>query len=94
MVINVLTDNNNRATSDVKSIISRRQAKMAEMGSVLFMYDRKGMIEVPAILDEEALLEAAIEAGVDDFTMEEVRDVDGMFGTISQKLPPYKNDLS
>lgn len=40
---------------------------MAESGSVLFMYDRKGVVEVKAKLDEEAVLEAAIEAGCDDY---------------------------
>lgn len=33
------------------------------------MYDRRGMIEVPAVLDEDAVLEAAIEAGVDDYEL-------------------------
>jgi len=42
---------------------------MAESGSVLFMYDRKGMIEVNAEIDEEALLEAAIDAGCDDYEL-------------------------
>lgn len=68
-VINVSTDNNNRATSDVKSTVNKRQGKMAESGSVLFMYDRRGKVEVEAELDEEALLEAAIEAGVEDYEM-------------------------
>ena len=68
-MINVSTDNNNRATSDVRSTVNKRNGKMAESGSVLFMYDRKGQIDVPAVLDEEALLEAAIEAGVEDYEM-------------------------
>lgn len=68
-VINVSTDNNNRATADVKSTIGKRGAKVAESGSVLFMYDRKGKIEVAAELDEEALLEAAIEADIEDYEM-------------------------
>jgi YebC/PmpR family DNA-binding regulatory protein len=68
-VISVLTDNNNRATSDVRSAVNRREGKMAESGSVLFMYDKKGMIEVNAELDEEAVLEAAIEAGCDDMEL-------------------------
>ncbi|CAB9506516.1 Probable transcriptional regulatory protein [Seminavis robusta] len=68
-VINVSTDNNNRATADVKSTVGKRNGKMAESGSVLFMYDRRGKIEVPAALDEEAVLEAAIEAGCDDYEM-------------------------
>jgi transcriptional/translational regulatory protein YebC/TACO1 len=72
MVINVLTDNNNRATADVKSTVNKRNGKIAESGSVLYLYDRKGVIEVGAVLDEEQLLEAAIENDVDDFVLEEV----------------------
>ena len=71
MVINVLSDNPNRANADVKSTVNKRQAKIAEQGSVLFMYDRKGKIEVPAVVDEEALLDAAIENDIDDFLLEE-----------------------
>ena len=69
MIINVLSDNANRATADVKSTVNKRDAKIAESGSVLFMYDRRGKVEVPAVLDEEVLLEAAIEAGCDDYEM-------------------------
>jgi transcriptional/translational regulatory protein YebC/TACO1 len=68
-IINVLSDNANRATSDVKSTVNKRQAKIAEQGSVLFMYDRKGKCEVSALLDEETLLEAAIEYGCEDMEL-------------------------
>lgn len=68
-VINVLTDNSNRATADVKSTVNKRDGKIAESGSVLFMYDRKGKIEVKAELDEEAVMEAAIEADIDDMEL-------------------------
>ena len=72
LVINVLSDNPNRANADVKSTVNKRKAKIAESGSVLFMYDRKGKIEVPdAVIDEEALLDAAIEADIEDFILEE-----------------------
>jgi YebC/PmpR family DNA-binding regulatory protein len=72
MIINVLTDNNNRATSDVKSTVNKRNGKIAEQGSVVFMYDRKGKIEVPGVmLDEESLLDVAIEAGIEDFVLQE-----------------------
>lgn len=70
-VINVLSDNPNRANADVKSTVNKRQAKIAEQGSVLFMYDRKGKVEVPAEVDEEQLLDAAIEADIDDFLLVE-----------------------
>jgi transcriptional/translational regulatory protein YebC/TACO1 len=72
MVINVLSDNANRVNSDVKMIVNKRKGKMAESGSVLFMYDRKGKLEVQAVLDEEALMEAAIEAGCEDMELLEV----------------------
>lgn len=68
-VINVSTDNSNRATADVKSTVGKSCGKIAESGSVLFLYDRKGKIEVEAELDEEAVLEAAIEAGCDDYEL-------------------------
>ena len=72
LVINVLSDNPNRANADVKSTVNKRNAKIAESGSVLFMYDRKGMIDVPdAVIDEEALLDAAIEGDIEDFLLEE-----------------------
>jgi YebC/PmpR family DNA-binding regulatory protein len=69
MIINVLSDNNNRATSDVKAAVNRREGKIAEPGSVMFMYDRRGKVDVPAELNEESLLEAAIEAGCDDYEL-------------------------
>lgn len=68
----MLSDNANRASADVKSTVNKRQAKIAEPGSVLFMYDRKGKVEVRAVLDEEELLDAAIDSGIDDFLLEEV----------------------
>ena len=74
LVINVLSDNANRATADVKSTVNKRGGKIAEMGSVLFMYDRKGRIEVPAVIDEEELLMAAIDAGCDDMELTEGAD--------------------
>lgn len=76
MVINVLTDNGNRANADVRSAVGKNNGKMAEQGSVLFMYDHKGRVVVPAAVDEEALMDAAIEADIDDFELivEDVED--------------------
>jgi YebC/PmpR family DNA-binding regulatory protein len=68
-VINVLSDNANRSTADVRSAVNKLKGKMAEQGSVLFMYDLKGKIEVASAVDEDELLEAVIEAGVDDYEL-------------------------
>lgn len=69
MVINVLTDNDNRANADVKAAVGKNGGKIAEKGSVLFMYDKKGKLEIPngVAVDEEMLLEPAIEFDVEDF---------------------------
>lgn len=69
LVVNILTDNNKRASSDIRVVINKRDGKVAEPGSVLFMYDRKGKIEVDAKLDEEKVLEAAINIGCDDYEL-------------------------
>lgn len=71
LVINCLSDNANRCTADVKSTVNKRGGKIAEQGSVLFMYDRKGKVEIPAVVDEEELLMAAIDAGCDDMELVE-----------------------
>jgi transcriptional/translational regulatory protein YebC/TACO1 len=81
MVINVLSDNANRATADVKSTVNKRSGKIAEQGSVLFMYDRKGKIEIPnAVLEEETLLDVAIEAGIEDFVLQSMDEEEGEGG--------------
>jgi transcriptional/translational regulatory protein YebC/TACO1 len=71
MVINVLTDNDNRANADVRVAVQKNGGKMAQQGSVLFMYDHKGKLEVPhgITVDEEVLLDAAIEFDVEDFEL-------------------------
>lgn len=77
-----MTDNDNRANADVRSAVGKNKGKMAEQGSVLFMYDRKGRITVPAEIDEEALLDAAIEADVEDFALSCEDVEDGKLSTI------------
>lgn len=59
---------------------------MAEQGSVLFMYDRRGKVEVQAVLDEESLMEAAIEAGCEDMELVEVSLSIQLCGAASTRL--------
>lgn len=92
-VVNVLSDNANRATADVRSTIGKRKGKMAESGSVLFLYDKKGRLEVEnTILDEEAVLEAAIEAGCEEMELEvEEGDDDHLMTSIVYSNPDETN---
>jgi len=69
MIINVLSDNPNRASADIKLAVKKNDGKMAETGSVMFMYDYKGKVTIEGVPDEEELLEAAIEAGCDEMEL-------------------------
>ncbi|HEX6866488.1 MAG TPA: YebC/PmpR family DNA-binding transcriptional regulator [Caulobacteraceae bacterium] len=67
VIVEVLTDNRNRAAANVRAVFSRNGGALGETGSVSFMFDRVGQITYPAgAVDEEAAMEAAIEAGADD----------------------------
>ena len=67
IIVDALTDNRNRTASDLRSIFTKNDGNMGESGSVGFMFDHVGQIEYPAekIL-EDAMLEAAIDAGADN----------------------------
>jgi YebC/PmpR family DNA-binding regulatory protein len=67
VIVEVLTDNRNRAASNVRSIFSRSGGNLGETGSVSFMFDRVGQIVyAPEAGSEDAVMEAAIETGADD----------------------------
>jgi len=70
-IIHVLTDNSNRSNADIRIAVNKNDGKMAEQGSVSFMYDRKGKVTVSGEVDEEELFEPAIEAGCDDLEIAE-----------------------
>jgi YebC/PmpR family DNA-binding regulatory protein len=67
VIVEVLTDNRNRTASDVRSYFTKSGGNLAETGAVSFMFDRLGVIEYAAgVADDDAMLEAAIEAGAED----------------------------
>ncbi|CAM9443576.1 unnamed protein product [Ectocarpus sp. 4 AP-2014] len=66
MVVTALTDNVNRAIADVKAVWKKQGLKQAAQGSVLFQFEKRGRVEVQGEVDEEQVIEAAIEAGVED----------------------------
>ncbi|HXU99688.1 MAG TPA: YebC/PmpR family DNA-binding transcriptional regulator, partial [Caulobacteraceae bacterium] len=64
LIVEVLTDNRNRAAANVRAVFTRNGGNMGETGSVAFMFDRLGEILYPAAAGgDEAVLDAAIEAG-------------------------------
>ena len=67
LIVEVLTDNRNRAAANVRAAFGKNGGNLGEPGSVAFMFDRVGQIAYPpAAGSEEQLMEAAIEAGAED----------------------------
>ena len=70
IMVTVLTDNRNRTVADVRSTFQRHGGSLGESGCVSWMFARKGVIAVevgaPGPLDEDRLMEVALEAGADD----------------------------
>ncbi|MDD3838145.1 MAG: YebC/PmpR family DNA-binding transcriptional regulator [Phenylobacterium sp.] len=72
IIVEVMTDNRNRAAANVRAIFSKNGGNMGETGSVSFMFDRVGQIDYPASAgSEDKVMEAAIEAGADDVESDE-----------------------
>ena len=72
LLIDVLTDNRNRTSGDVRAIFSKYGGAMAEPGAVGWQFSRRGVIIVDGRAGEDDVMAAAIEAGADDV----VRDGD------------------
>jgi YebC/PmpR family DNA-binding regulatory protein len=68
VIVDVLTDNKNRTTSAVKHIFDKYGGNLGVPGCVAYMFDRKGVIIVEKTdkVEEDALMEAALEAGMED----------------------------
>ncbi|MDQ0465125.1 YebC/PmpR family DNA-binding regulatory protein [Caulobacter ginsengisoli] len=72
VIVEVMTDNKNRAAANVRTIFGKNGGNLGETGSVSFMFDRMGQITYPAKAgSEDAVMEAAIEAGAEDVESDE-----------------------
>ena len=69
IIIEVATDNKNRTMPDVRNTLSKNGGRMADPGSVMFQFERKGIIVI-SDKGEDALM-AALEAGAEDASEEE-----------------------
>ncbi|MGG2397511.1 YebC/PmpR family DNA-binding transcriptional regulator [Pseudomonas sp. SH1-B] len=70
IIVEVMTDNRNRTAAEVRHAFSKCGGNLGTDGSVAYMFERKGQISF-ASADEDALMEAALEAGADDVEMSE-----------------------
>lgn len=74
MIVECLTDNTNRTTSAVRSLFDKHGGNLGTPGCVSYMFSRKGVIVIEKTddIDEDELMETALEAGADDMeTMED-----------------------
>ncbi|MEL6966973.1 MAG: YebC/PmpR family DNA-binding transcriptional regulator [Pseudomonadota bacterium] len=78
VIVEALTDNKNRSAGNVRAAFTKYGGALGETGSVGFMFDRVGEIKYPpAAGDEDAVMEAAIEAGADDVVSDLEDEGDG-----------------
>jgi YebC/PmpR family DNA-binding regulatory protein len=92
LLIECLTDNKNRAASEVRLAVSRNGGNMGDPGSVAYMFTRKGIVSLPKNgLSEDDVLMAVLDAGAD-----EVKDDGESFEVISepQDLPAVRAALA
>ena len=84
IIVEALTDNRNRAAMEVRTVVTRNGGTMADPGSVSRLFHRKGVVLVPMEqegreVSEDDVLEASLEAGVED-----VNDLGDSFEVLSE----------
>lgn len=74
LIITALTDNKNRTVADIRAIFTRNSATLEANGAVTWMFERKALLVIgkadtapDSVMEEDALMEACMEAGAEDF---------------------------
>ena len=71
VVVETLTDNRNRTAGEMRHYFDKCGGNLGQSGSVMFMFDRKGVIAIEGEgLNEDTVMEDALEAGADDFSFD------------------------
>lgn len=72
LLAEISTDNKNRTAAEIRSIVNKAGGNIASAGSVSRLFERKGQIMISRdAADEDALMELALDAGAEDFRVEE-----------------------
>ena len=80
IMVQVLTDNKNRAVQEIRHLFAKHGGNLGETGCVAWMFDKKGSITVDkSKIEEDRLIGLALEAGAED-----VRDEDSLFEIVTQ----------
>lgn len=74
LIIEALTDNKNRAASEIKNVLTKNGANLAQQGAVSRSFQRKGQILIAAdAVEEDTLMDLVLEAGAEDMSREDDR---------------------
>ncbi len=76
ILIEAMTDNRNRTVAEVRHAFTKRGGNLGTDGSVAYLFTRKGQISFPAGIDEEKLMEVALDAGAEDIESNEDGSMD------------------
>lgn len=72
ILIQTLTDNKNRTVSEVRNVLSKRGGNIGEAGSVSWIFEKKGIINIKQeSVDEDTLMMVAIDSGAEDINTED-----------------------
>ncbi len=80
VMVDCLTDNKNRTVAEVRHAFNKAGGNLGTSGSVDYMFQKLGVINFSSELDEDGLMEAALDAGADDVITHE----DGTFEVLTQ----------
>ena len=91
ILVELLSDNKNRTSAEIRSLFTKHEGNLAGAGSVSWLFQKKGQIILPAAgLNQDRLMDVALEAGADDLSVE------GDFASVTmspQALEPVKQAL-
>ena len=76
VMVDCMTDNRNRTVAEVRHAFSKCGGNLGTEGSVAYLFTKRGILSYPAGSDEDALMEAALEAGAEDVVTQEDGSID------------------
>jgi YebC/PmpR family DNA-binding regulatory protein len=101
LIIETATDNRNRTVADIRHIMSRNGGSMGESGSVGWMFQRKGSIDVPkSAASEDQLMELLLDAGLEELesddeqfytVLTDVKDLEAAKKALEDARIPFEN---
>jgi YebC/PmpR family DNA-binding regulatory protein len=75
-MVDCLTDNRNRTVAEVRHAFTKAGGNLGTSGSVSYMFNKLGIISYPDSVDEDAVMDAALEAGADDVVTQDDGSID------------------